>query len=138
MKTKCASSATPDSWRTIDGVSCKKKVRKLQIRLVEALKANRIGRVKALLRIMINSFPAKVLAVRQVTSNKGGSTTGVDKETWLTNTKHLPTATRMAFAITAHERMRQTKYTNAYARDTHHNKCWRRTSRTVSLVVSLV
>ena len=48
VKTECASSATPDSWRTIDWASCEKKVRKLQVRIVEALKANRIGRVKAL------------------------------------------------------------------------------------------
>lgn len=87
VKTECASSATPDSWRTIDWVSCEKKVRKLQVRIVEALKANRIGRVKALQRILINSFSAKALAVRQVTSNKGGSTAGVDKVTWLTNTE---------------------------------------------------
>lgn len=85
VKTECASSATPDSWRTIDWASCEKKVRKLQVRIVEALKANRIGRVKALQRILINSISAKALAVRQVTSNKGGSTAGVDKETWLTD-----------------------------------------------------
>ena len=85
VKTECASSATSDSWRTIDWASCEKKVRKLQVRIVEALKANRIGRVKALQRILINSISAKALAVRQVTSNKGGSTAGVDKETWLTD-----------------------------------------------------
>ncbi len=81
VKTECASSATPDSWRTIDWLSCEKKVRKLQVRIVEALKANRIGKVKSLQRILINSFSAKALAVRQVTSNKGGSTAGVDKVT---------------------------------------------------------
>lgn len=83
-KAECASSATPDSWRTIPWVSCEQKVRKLQVRIVEALKANRIGKVKSLQRILINSFSAKALAVRQVTSNKGGSTAGVDKVTWLT------------------------------------------------------
>ena len=84
-KAECASSATPDSWHTIPWVSCEQKVRKLQVRIVEALKANRIGKVKSLQRILINSFSAKALAVRQVTSNKGGSTAGVDKETWLTD-----------------------------------------------------
>lgn len=83
-KAECASSATPDSWRTIPWGSCEQKVRKLQVRIVEALKANRIGKVKSLQRILINSFSAKALAVRQVTSNKGGSTAGVDKVTWLT------------------------------------------------------
>ena len=65
-------------------MSCEKEVRKLQVRIVEALKANRIGKVKSLQRILISSFSAKALAVRRVTSNSGGSTAGVDKETWLT------------------------------------------------------
>lgn len=84
-KAECASSATPSTWRTIDWGSCEKAVRKLQVRIVEALKQNRIGKVKSLQRILINSFSAKALAVRQVTSNKGGSTSGVDKVTWLTD-----------------------------------------------------
>lgn len=84
-KAECASSATPSTWRTINWESCEQKVRKLQVRIVEALKQNRIGKVKSLQRILINSFPAKALAVKQVTSNKGGSTAGVDKVTWLTD-----------------------------------------------------
>jgi RNA-directed DNA polymerase len=51
---------------------------------VEALKANRAGKVRKLQRILTNSFAAKALAVRRVTSNKGGNTAGVDGETWLT------------------------------------------------------
>ena len=53
-KAECASSATPDSWRTIPWVSCEQKVRKLPVRIVEALKANRIGKVKSLQRILSN------------------------------------------------------------------------------------
>lgn len=81
---ECASSAALTAWQTINWVSCEKEVRKLQVRIVEALKANRIGKVKSLQRILISSFSAKALAVRRVTSNSGGSTAGVDKETWLT------------------------------------------------------
>lgn len=84
---KCASSAIPNTWRTINWEQCEKEVRKLQVRIVEALKQNRIGKVKSLQRILINSFSAKALAVKQVTSNKGGSTAGVDKVTWLTDTE---------------------------------------------------
>ena len=86
-KAECASSAASTTWRTINWESCEQKVRKLQVRIVEALKQNRIGKVKSLQRILINSFSAKALAVRQVTSNKGGSTAGVDKVTWLTDTE---------------------------------------------------
>lgn len=82
---ECASSAVPDAWRTINWEKCEREVRKLQVRIVEALKQNRIGKVKSLQRILIDSFSAKALAVRQVTSNKGGSTAGVDKVTWLTD-----------------------------------------------------
>jgi RNA-directed DNA polymerase len=32
----------------------------------------------------VNSFAAKALAVRRVTSNKGGNTAGVDGVTWFT------------------------------------------------------
>lgn len=84
---ECASSAIPTAWRTINWEQCEKEVRKLQVRIVEALKQNRIGKVKSLQRILINSFSAKALAVKQVTSNKGGSTAGVDKVTWLTDTE---------------------------------------------------
>ncbi|MBQ8937048.1 MAG: reverse transcriptase N-terminal domain-containing protein, partial [Bacteroidaceae bacterium] len=79
-----ASLAMPNRWQSIDWKKCEAQVRKLQVRIVEALKANRAGKVKKLQRILTNSFAAKALAVRRVTSNKGGSTAGVDGETWLT------------------------------------------------------
>ena len=60
------------------------RVRKLQVRIVKALKANRVGRVRSLRHILVNSFAAKALAVRRVTSNKGGNTAGVDGVTWFT------------------------------------------------------
>ncbi|MBR1449196.1 MAG: group II intron reverse transcriptase/maturase, partial [Prevotella sp.] len=79
-----ASLAMPNRWQSIDWKKCEAQVRKLQVRIVEALKANRAGKVKKLQRILVNSFAAKALAVRRVTSNRGGSTAGVDGETWLT------------------------------------------------------
>ncbi|MCI5505420.1 MAG: hypothetical protein MR421_03040, partial [Prevotella sp.] len=36
---ECASSAALTAWQTINWVSCEKEVRKLQVRIVEALKA---------------------------------------------------------------------------------------------------
>ena len=81
----CASSAVVNRWHSINWGRCEKEVRKLQVRIVKALKANRVGRVRSLQHILVNSFAAKALAVRRVTSNKGGSTAGVDGETWLTD-----------------------------------------------------
>ena len=51
---------------------------------MKALKAKRVGKVKSLQHILVNSFAAKALAVRRVTMNTGGSTAGVDGVTWLT------------------------------------------------------
>ena len=79
-----ASFAVLNRWQSIDWKKCEAEVRKLQVRIVEALKANRAGKVRKLQRILTNSFAAKALAVRRVTSNKGGNTAGVDGETWLT------------------------------------------------------
>ena len=84
---ECASSNIPRNWRSIDWQRCERDVRELQVRIVKALKEGRIGKVKSLQRILVNSFAAKALAVRRVTSNKGGSTPGVDNITWLTDTE---------------------------------------------------
>lgn len=81
----CASLAVVNRWHSINWGKCETEVRKLQVRIVKALKANRVGRVRALQHILVNSFAAKALAVRRVTSNKGGGTAGVDGETWLTD-----------------------------------------------------
>ena len=81
----CASLAVLNRWHSINWGKCEQEVRKLQVRIVKALKANRVGKVKSLQHILVNSFAAKALAVRRVTSNKGGSTAGVDGETWLTD-----------------------------------------------------
>ena len=80
----CASPAVLNRWQSINWAQCEAEVRKLQVRIVKALKAKRVGKVRSLQHILVNSFAAKALAVRRVTSNKGGSTVGVDGETWLT------------------------------------------------------
>ena len=84
---ECASSNIPQDWRSIDWQRCERDVRELQVRIVKALKEGRIGKVKSLQRILVNSFAAKALAVKRVTSNKGGGTPGVDNITWLTETE---------------------------------------------------
>ena len=80
----CASPAVLNRWQSINWTRCEAEVRKLQVRIVKALKAKRVGKVKSLQHILVNSFAAKALAVRRVTMNTGGSTAGVDGVTWLT------------------------------------------------------
>jgi len=57
-------------------------VRRLQLRIVKAVKQNRWGKVKYLSRLLTNSFQAKLLAIKRVTSNKGAKTPGIDGITW--------------------------------------------------------
>jgi RNA-directed DNA polymerase len=85
VKTKCASSLTKSgSWYSIDWNKCERRVRKLQTRIVKAQKEKKYNKVKTLQFLLVNSFEAKALAVKRVTSNKGKRTAGVDKIKWTT------------------------------------------------------
>ena len=54
---------------------------------MQATKASRWGKVRALQRLLTHSYSGKVLAVRRVTENNGKKTPGVDKEIWDTPEK---------------------------------------------------
>jgi len=60
-----------------------KSVNKLQIRITKAVKQNKWHLVKRLEYLLINSYYAKLLAVRKVTQNKGKRTAGIDGIKWL-------------------------------------------------------
>ena len=64
-------------------------VRRLQLRIVKAVKNKRWGKVKYLSRLLINSFCAKLLAIKRVTTNKGAATPGIDNQTWLTDVEKI-------------------------------------------------
>ena len=66
-------------WSKIDWDKCERSVQKLQARIVKAQREGRHNKVKALQWILTHSFCAKALAVKRVTTNKGKSTSGVDK-----------------------------------------------------------
>src|ERR1700730_3147191 len=83
--TACASSDRPlITWDSIDWTHCERTVRKLQARIVKAMKEARHGKVKALQWLLTHSLSGKVLAVRRVTENQGKRTPGVDGEIWKT------------------------------------------------------
>ena len=69
-------------WSKIDWNKCERFVQKLQARIVKAQREGRHNKVKALQWMLTHSFYAKALAVKRVTTNKGKSTSGVDKITW--------------------------------------------------------
>jgi len=71
-------------WLAIDWPSVYCNVRRLQVRIVKAVKENRWNKVKALQRLLTHSYSGKVLAVRRVTENNGKRTPGVDRVIWKT------------------------------------------------------
>lgn len=78
----CASPYGAMQWPDIDWARCIKNVRRLQIRIVKATQVGRWNKVKALQRLLTNSFSGKALAVKRVTENEGKKTSGVDRQLW--------------------------------------------------------
>ncbi len=74
-------------WGEIDWRSVNRNVRRLQVRIVKAVEANRWGKVKVLQRLLTHSRDGKLLAVRRVTENQGRKTAGVDGIIWNTPAK---------------------------------------------------
>jgi N-terminal domain of reverse transcriptase len=71
-------------WSTVE-----RNVRRLQVRIAQATKEGRWGKVRALQRLLTRSFSGKALAVRRVTENQGKKTPGVDREIWDTPEKKM-------------------------------------------------
>src|SRR5437867_15657 len=74
-------------WHAIDWRAINRNVRRLQVRIVQATKESKWGRVRALQRLLTHSYSGKGLAVRRVTANNGKATPGVDQEIWDTPEK---------------------------------------------------
>ncbi|MCF8050306.1 MAG: group II intron reverse transcriptase/maturase [Desulfobacterales bacterium] len=85
-KQKTASAGAPIGdaarWQRIDWVQARREVRRLQMRIAKAVQEGRWNKAKALQHLLVNSFYAKALAVRRVTTNKGKNTPGVDGVLW--------------------------------------------------------
>ena len=86
-KTVGAVSSEAAEWYAIDWQAVHRNVRRLQVRIAQATKAGRWGKVRALQRLLTHSYSGKVLAVRRVTENDGKKTPGVDQEIWDTPEK---------------------------------------------------
>ena len=59
------------------------------MRIVQATKEGRWGKVKALQRLLTHSYSGKAFAVRRVTENNGKNTPGVDRVVWNTPEKKI-------------------------------------------------
>lgn len=69
-------------WSQVNWPDARARVYRLQKRIAKAVREDRWGKVRALQHLLTHSFSAKVLAVKQVTSNKGKRTPGVDGVLW--------------------------------------------------------
>jgi len=71
-----------EQWESIDWKVVQETVNNLQLRIARTTKDGKWHRVYKLSRLLTNSHHAKLLAVRTVTSNPGGKTSGIDGITW--------------------------------------------------------
>ena len=71
-------------WKSIDWKKAEAEVSRLQARIAKATQEKKWNTVKRLQYLLSNSYYAKALAVRKVTTNKGKHTPGIDKELWNT------------------------------------------------------
>ena len=79
----------PTAWHSINWRRVHRNVRRLQARIVKAVREGKWQKAKALVYLLTHSFSGRALAVLRVTSNRGASTPGVDQEIW--NTPELKT-----------------------------------------------
>jgi RNA-directed DNA polymerase len=80
-----ASSDKVSDWQAVDWPKVRQQVRRLQLRIAKAIRADKHGRAKALSWLLTHSRSAKLLAVKRVTGNKGAKTPGVDNKLWRTD-----------------------------------------------------
>lgn len=69
-------------WYTVNWQVARNNIRRLQVRIAKAVKEKKWGKVHTLQRMITNSFHARLLAVKRVTSNKGKNTPGIDGVLW--------------------------------------------------------
>jgi RNA-directed DNA polymerase len=84
--------ATPDGaapdptvhWHSINWKKVYRTVRRLQARIVKAVREGRWHKVKALVYLLTHSFSGRAMAILRVVSNSGAKTPGVDQILWNT------------------------------------------------------
>jgi RNA-directed DNA polymerase len=89
--------ATPNettSWHAINWQAVHRTVRRLQMRIVKAVRESKWHKVKALVYLLTHSFSGRASAILRVVSNDGSTTAGVDRVIWNT-----PAAKSNAFQL---------------------------------------
>ncbi len=83
MHAGAAPGLAPD-WHSINWKAVYCNVRRLQARIVKAVREGRWNKVKALVYLLTHSFSGRALAILRVVSNSGARTPGVDGILWNT------------------------------------------------------
>src|SRR5579875_2130603 len=81
MPAGAAPEPAPD-WHSIEWRKVWRTVRRLQARIVKAVREGRWHKVKALVYLLTHSFSGRALAILRVVSNSGAKTAGVDGALW--------------------------------------------------------
>jgi RNA-directed DNA polymerase len=69
-------------WHSTNWKKVQRTVRRLQARIVKAVREGRWHKVKALVYLLTHSFSGRALAILRVVSNAGAKTPGIDDVTW--------------------------------------------------------
>jgi RNA-directed DNA polymerase len=84
---------TAADWHSIHWKKVQRTVRRLQARIVKAVREGKWHKVRALVYLLTHSFSGRALAILRVVSNSGAKTPGVDGVLWDT-----PGAKSIAFS----------------------------------------
>src|ERR1700688_4449791 len=79
-----AASNTAVDWHSINWKKVHRTVRRLQARIVKAVREGKWHKVKALVYLLTHSFSGRALAILRVVTHSGAKTPGVDGDTWTT------------------------------------------------------
>ena len=84
-----ASSRHKPHWDSIKWNTVRRRVKKLQMRIAQAVREGRYRLAKSLQWLLTHSFYAKLLAIKRVVTNRGKATPGVDGVIWNTSEKKM-------------------------------------------------
>src|SRR6516162_9319910 len=73
---------TTVDWHSINWKKVQRTVRRLQVRIVKAVREGKWHKVKALVYVLTHSFAGRALAILRVINNAGAKTPGVDNVCW--------------------------------------------------------